>query len=79
MTNDELDRLTALAYDVHVRLTPELMLDGRGAFRAPDGSQVSSADVLARMTQSGELAHRLHGLLGAIPRRRRAAKGGDHG
>lgn len=74
MTNDDLDRLTALAYDVHARLTPELMLDGRGWFRAPDGSMVSSSDVLARMTQAGELAQRLHGLLAELPRRRRAAK-----
>ena len=74
MTNDDLDRLTELAYEVQTGLPTDLMLDGRGNFRLANGTIVSPSELLARVTKAADSAAALRNMLAAAPRRKVSKK-----
>ena len=67
MTNDELEKLTALAGQAHAQL-PELMLDGHDHFRTLGGEHVQSSELLVRITQARDMVDQIHNALEDTPR-----------
>ena len=73
MTNDELNELTAKSKEA-VRLLPDMMLDGRGVFRAAGGETIHNDELLVRVTQARDLVEQVHAALKDAKRIKRKGK-----